>query len=83
MIKAYEGKIIEEDGVLKDILYKCDKKKNIECDKRNCGGEFCNYTKDKRYAIDYAKESNDVQVNIVEHYNNGELTERIVTYKYR
>ena len=82
MIKEYKARIFEEDGVIKDILYKCDKEKNIECDKRNCGGEFCHYTKDKRYAIDYA-EGDDVQVDTVERYNNGELKERIVTYKYR
>ena len=29
MIKEYEAKIIEEDGILKDILYKCDKEKTL------------------------------------------------------
>lgn len=80
MIKEYEAKIIEEDGMLKDILYKCDKQKNIECNKRNCGGEFCNYTKDKRYAIDFAK-GKDLEVIETKIYVSGKLVRRIIDYK--
>ena len=80
MIKEYEAKIIEEDGMLKDILYKCDKQKNVECNKRNCGGEFCNYTKDKRYAIDFAK-GKDIEVTETKVYVSGKLVRRIIDYK--
>lgn len=80
MIKEYEAKIIEEDGMLKDILYKCDKQKNVECNKRNCGGEFCNYTKDKRYAIDFAK-GKDIEVIETKVYVSGKLVRRIIDYK--
>lgn len=80
MIKEYEAKIIEEDGILKDILYKCDKTKNIECNKRNCGGEFCNYTKDKRFAVDFAKEK-DIQIIETKIYASGKLVRRIIDYK--
>lgn len=80
MIKEYEAKIIEEDGVLKDILYKCDKSKNIECNKRNCGREFCNYTRDKKYAIDFAKEK-DVMVTETKIYVSGKLVRRIINYE--
>lgn len=80
MIKEYEAKIIEEDGMLKDILYKCDKQKNVECNKRNCGGEFCNYTKDKRYAIDFAR-GKDIEVIETKVYVSGKLVRRIIDYK--
>ncbi len=80
MIKEYEAKIIEEDGMLKDILYKCDKARNIECNKKNCGGEFCNYTKDKRYAIDFAK-GKDINVIETKIYASGKLVRRIIDYK--
>lgn len=80
MIKEYEAKIIEEDGMLRDILYKCDKQKNVECNKRNCGGEFCNYTKDKRYAIDFAK-GKDIEVIETKVYVSGKLVRRIIDYK--
>lgn len=80
MIKEYEAKIIEEDGMLKDILYKCDKARNVECNKRNCGGELCNYTKDKRYAIDFAKEK-DIEVTETKVYVSGKLVRRIIDYK--
>lgn len=80
MIKEYEAKIIEEDGMLKDILYKCDKQKNVECNKRNCGGEFCNYTKDKRYAIDFAK-GKDIEVIETKVYVSGKLVRKIIDYK--
>lgn len=80
MIREYEAKIIEEDGMLRDILYKCDKQKNVECNKRNCGGEFCNYTKDKRYAIDFAK-GKDIEVIETKVYVSGKLVRRIIDYK--
>ena len=80
MIKEYEAKIIEEDGMLIDILYKCDKQKNVECNKRNCGGEFCNYTKDKRYAIDFAR-GKDIEVIETKVYVSGKLVRRIIDYK--
>ena len=80
MIKEYEARIIEEDGRIKDILYKCDKARNIECDKRNCGGEFCNYTKDKRYAIDFAS-GKDIGVIETKIYSSGKLVRRIIDYK--
>ena len=80
MIKEYEAKIIEEDGILKDILYKCDKEKNIECNKRNCGGEFCNYTRDKRYATDFAK-TKDMQVIETKIYVANKLVRTIIDYK--
>lgn len=80
MIKEYEAKIIEEDGMIKDILYKCDKAKNIECRKTNCGGDCCNYTKDKRYAIDFAK-GKDIEVTETKIYMSGKLIRRIIDYK--
>lgn len=80
MIKEYEAKIIEEDGILKDILYKCDKARNNECNKKNCGRDFCNYTKDKRYAIDLAKEK-DKTVIETKIYSSGKLVRRIIDYK--
>lgn len=80
MVKVYEAKIIEEDGILKDILYKCDKARNVECAKTNCGGEFCNYTKDKRLAIDLAKEK-DIQIIETKIYAHNKLVRRIIDYK--
>lgn len=80
MIKRYEAIIFEEDGKLKDILYKCDKARNVECNKKNCGGEFCNYTKDKRYAIDLAN-GKDIEVTEIRTYEAGKLARKITEYK--
>lgn len=77
MIKEYEAKIIEEDGKIKDILYKCDKTNNIECKKTNCGEDYCNYTKDKRYAIDFAK-GKDIEVTETREYANGEIIRKTI-----
>lgn len=79
--KIYKAIIFEEDGK-QEILYRCDKKRNAKCNKKNCGLDDCNYTIDKEYAIDFAKD-NDVQVKETKYYNNGELTAKVISYKYR
>lgn len=53
MIKSYKAIIIEEDNKVKDVLYECNKKANKECSKTYCGKPFCEYTKNKEYAINY------------------------------
>lgn len=36
----------------KDIIYRCDPNKNIECRKSGCKAGYCSYTTKKEYSID-------------------------------
>lgn len=81
MKKAYEAIILEEDGIVTDILYKCDKDRNNECKKTNCDKDFCNHTLNKKYAIDYA-EKKDIQVIETIHYVSGKPIKKITEYRY-
>lgn len=80
MRKMYKAIIVEEDGKIVDTLYKCNKQKNVECNKKNCGGEWCNYTNNKEYAIDYSN-SEDMQVNITQVYKGNKLIKETIEYK--
>lgn len=73
--KAYEAIIFEEEEKITDIIYKCDKKRNTECKKTNCG--TCNHTKDKKYAIDYYAEE---ESNFIDSINNEKYITRLLTF---
>lgn len=45
--------IIEYENGMTDILYECDKDRNIECNKKNCNRDCCTHTLDKKYAKNY------------------------------
>lgn len=73
--KAYEAIVFEEEGKVTDMIYKCDKKRNTECKKTNCG--TCNHTKDKKYAIDYYAEE---ESNFIDCINNEKYITRLLTF---
>lgn len=73
--KAYEAIVFEEEGKVTDMIYKCDKKRNTECQKTNCG--TCNHTKDKKYAIDYYAEE---ESNFIDCINNEKYITRLLTF---
>ena len=54
-MKIYKAEIyVNEDNF--DIVFECDKEKNKECNKKNCG--YCHRTTDTRYAKEYNSQSN-------------------------
>lgn len=73
--KAYEAIVFEEEGKVTDMIYRCDKKRNTECKKTNCG--TCNHTKDKKYAIDYYAEE---ESNFIDCINNEKYITRLLTF---
>ncbi len=54
--KIVKATIYEDEKGWCDIHYECDKSKNTECNKKNCGKEYCNHTLDKKYAKNYVNE---------------------------
>lgn len=78
MKKCYQAMVIECDGKIKSIAYKCNKKDKC-CNSEMCGKE-CQYTLNKECAIDIASEE-DNQVIETYFYSNGELVKKIVEYK--
>lgn len=53
-IKAiYKATIYEYESGKIDIAYECDKDNNIECNKRNCGADYCTHTLNKKYAKNF------------------------------
>lgn len=74
MKKAYKTIVFEEEGKVVDMIYKCDKKRNTECKKTNCG--TCNHTKDKKYALDYYAEENE----FIDCMSNDKYITRLLTF---
>lgn len=50
LIGIYEAKVFKYNDGRKEIQYICDKEKNEECTKKNCGNAYCRYTADEKYA---------------------------------
>lgn len=78
MKRCYEAMIIEEDGMIESIAYKCNKKDKC-CNSEICGSD-CKYTLNKEYAIDIAREE-DKQVTETRYYCEGKLIKRIIEYR--
>ena len=61
-MKKYNAEILV-DGDNFDIIFECDKERNKECKKNNCG--YCNHTTDTRYAKENNSEYNKEELLIL------------------
>ena len=78
MEKYYRAIIKEDDEIIKNIAYKCNQKDKC-CNSELCGTE-CQYTLNKKYAIDLATEESKQTIE-TRIYTDGKLTKRIIEYK--